>query len=301
MKFLGISDTHFRTQTPRYRTESPFFNVQFEKLRYVLALAKSEGCSAILHGGDFFDKPDIPNRIKTKLLTELYSSIPMYTVFGQHDLRHRQEEDSALSVFFEAEALYRLSSEPTRIGDVDIYGSSWREPIPYPLEGKTNILVLHRMVVEDKPLWDAQTDYTQASYLLKLWKNYDLIVSGDNHNSFVKVNKSKRVLVNPGSMTRTNIGQLDHTPSVFIYDTVSKTVKVKPIPISPAEKAFDLELWEARNEQTTTFNEFANTLSTGYSIDVDFEKNLQSLMAERKVSKPVRKRAESYIGSYYKD
>ena len=300
MKILCTSDWHLRTTNPRYRIDG-FFASQIDKVKWVIGAAEVHGCGLILIGGDVFDSPDIPNWAKLELIQIFYrSDIPLFTVFGQHDMKYRRPEDTVLSVFDETEVIYVLNEKPEIEEDgVCIYGTSYNGQIHEPKDpDKTNVLVIHKMIVEDKPLWPGQTGHSQAKKFIQKHSDYDLIVSGDNHNTFIKEYHGT-TLINPGSLMRTKTDQQDHEPSVFIYDTKTKETERLKIPILPFHKVMNLELSEATKERNHELEAFMSGLESDYSIDLNFEENLKQLMEQNSVNKSTKDKALEIMGRYY--
>ena len=162
--------------------------------------------------GDFFDSFRTPDYVKAWVIDLLnkYKDIPVLFVWGQHDQRFhsRDVRNTPLGVLQATGLCFPLSNEPFSFSNIDIYGSSWEEPIPTIKEKdkvKFNILVMHRMVIHSEKLWEGQIDYVKGENFLKKW-NYDLVVSGDNHQSFCCEFLHQK-LINCGSLMRTSITQ----------------------------------------------------------------------------------------------
>lgn len=295
-----MSDSHVRFKSPRYRTDD-FFQALMGKIDWIFELAKKENCGAILHGGDLFDKPDISNRIKIDLLQTLYHArTKLLTVYGQHDLRWRKKSDSVLSLFKIVNAVTILNSDPIRYDDnINIYGASWDEEIPEVEDPEAiSILVLHKMIVQDGPLWAEQKDFVRADTLLKKYKNYQLIVSGDNHNSFIYTTINQ-TLINTGSLMRMTTAQRDHTPMVAIYDTETKEATKYLIPIAKIEDVMDLETADDIKEKNEALDAFMDGLSSEYGIELNFEENFKNLMIENKTDNRIKKLGNSFLEKYY--
>ena len=233
MKFLIMGDQHIDNSTIKTRKDNVLAACA-DKLGQIMQIAKSYNVEAILQPGDFFESHKANDFLKQWTISFLKSdmaNIPIYTVFGQHDLRYHSSNvnNTPLKVLEAADVVSILKNTPLIYPQdrVYIYGASWFEDIPVPnpkLKG-TNILVLHKMIVDSK-IWEGQEDHTYGKILLKKY-NYDLIVSGDNHKHFImhsgiKSSIGKKLLINCGSLLRTRIDQEDHRPCVYIYDTYPK-------------------------------------------------------------------------------
>ena len=305
MKFLIIGDLHIRATNPRYRIDD-YYSTLMRKLKWIFDLAKKENCGAILQPGDFFDSPDQSNKVEIDLINLLKEKdIPIYTVLGQHDLRFRQPTNVALTKFDVLNKVCIVNKNGIDLGNnVHIYGASWEEEIPKIKDTKViSILVMHRMVIKDKSLWPGQTDYTTAKSILLRYVDYYLIVSGDNHNSFMATTTTEKkqgsVLLNCGSLMRTTVAQREHRPCIWIYDVDLHSFKQHFIPIAPIEDVMDLETADEIKEKNEALEAFMEGLSSDYSIELNFEENLKNLMIENKTDNRIKKLGNSFLEKYY--
>lgn len=309
-RFLCTSDWHIRSKNPRYRTDD-FFQTLMNKLYWIFELAKKEECTAILQGGDLFDFPNQSNKVEISVAELLLKyKIPLYGVAGQHDLIHRRFSNTSLALFQTFGVVNILDGElktntcipcidNSGCYNVNIYGASWDKEIPIPEDQNAlNILVIHKMIVKDKPLWAEQKKYSTAKVFLNDNKKYSLIVSGDNHNSFIYTN-NKQILVNTGSLMRSNTSQKKHTPIAVIYDTETRKATKYLIPVKPIEEVMDLETADEKKEKNEALDAFMEGLSTDHEIELKFEDNLESLMTENKTSKRIQKLGNSFLEKYY--
>jgi DNA repair exonuclease SbcCD nuclease subunit len=230
MKFLITGDWHIDKDKIKTRRDNVLAACT-DKLGQIFQIAKSYGCKAILQPGDFFESHRAPDFLKQYVINFLKSdmaNVPIFTVFGQHDLRYHSSNinNTPLKVLEASGVVSFLGEKPLVYPQdgVNIYGASWFEEIPDMWEKLSgiNILVLHKMIVDSK-IWEGQEDHTFGKTLV-MKSNFDLIVSGDNHKHFIMHSGTggsigKRLLINCGSMLRTRIDQEDHRPCVYVYET----------------------------------------------------------------------------------
>ena len=301
MKFLIIGDLHIRATNPRYRIDN-YYETMLGKLNFIFSLAEKENCEAILQPGDFFDSPDQSNKVEIALINLLNKySIPVYTVFGQHDTKFRQLFNTTLSVLEAAGVVTILNSDPIRYdSNINIYGASWGEEIPGVIDKNAiNILLIHKMIVKDTPLWPGQMDYITAKSALLKYDDYDLIVSGDNHQHFTYGKKFGSLLINCGSLMRTTIAQRDHFPTVYIVGTDTGEAVQHLIPIKPIEEVMNLELADEAKERNEALEVFMKGLTSDYGIELNFEENLKNLMIENETPSHIKKLANNILEKYY--
>ena len=305
MKILAMGDLHIRATPTKYRT-SNYQDLMFGKLQWITNFATKQKCFTIIQPGDFFDGPEIPNYVEKKLIRLILDySGDIYTVFGQHDLHFRQVDNTALAVLEEANVIEILTENPIEYDEkksVCIYGASWEQKIPKPKdEDACNILVLHRMIIKDKLLFPDQTDYIKANEFATKCKNYNLIISGDNHNSFSYIPNSHRLpsLVNCGSLMRMTTAQYNHKPCIWMFDTNTNKLTQYYIPILPAIKVFKAEAEEmkAHDKQMEAFIKTLTNENT--DTHQSFEDNVSILLKGNAISEDVRNTANSFIAEYY--
>jgi DNA repair protein SbcD/Mre11 len=86
VKILYLTDTHIRGTSPRNRLDD-FAQALLAKLQEVVELAKEHQVSAILHGGDLFDRPDVAPAVALDFLRVLMAApCPIYGIAGNHDV-----------------------------------------------------------------------------------------------------------------------------------------------------------------------------------------------------------------------
>lgn len=290
MRLLITGDWHVRHTKPERRIDDYWRTVRI-KINYILDLAVKERCDLILQPGDFFDSHKANDLLKRYMIKRLIkTNIKVITVFGQHDLRYHSSEirNTPLSVLQAAEVAYIAPNwDPMDFGDVHIWGASWYDDIPKEVHSKNvyNILVMHKMVIENEKLWDGQEGQKFGNILLKTLP-FDLIVSGDNHLSFLIATNTKR-LVNCGSLLRSNIDQINHAPVVYVYDTqklgVEPTIEKHLIPIEPFEQVFNMEKVEAEKQKDKKMEAFVDRLTGEAELEgLDFVKNIYTFVQKNK-------------------
>ena len=282
MKFLLAGDLHIDMNKPERRTDDYWETVQ-KKVNFILDLAAQEK-AVILQPGDFFNSHKANDYLKRWVIERLrLKEINILAVFGQHDLRYHSSDtkNTPLAVLQAAGHVEILSNDPLKYTGVDVYGASWWEEIPKLINTqRTNILVLHKMIIKDEKLWEGQEDATMGNILLKS-SGFDLILSGDNHSHFTISTKTGKHLVNCGSLLRTAIDQSDHVPTVYIYDTVKKTITPHVVPHKPFSEVFDLSKYEAEKERDEKLEAFLTRMTGEVELEgLDFIKNMDTYVSQ---------------------
>ena len=282
MKFLILGDLHLTSpgSKPRSRIDD-YQNAQFKKMEFILDLAVKENVSAILQPGDFCDKFISPDKFKTIWIRFFKKNKkPIYAVYGQHDCRYHTSniDNTPFGVLAEALDISVIKDDIYFLkGDVAIYGAGWGINIPKIKTGSYfNILLTHRMITPEK-LWHSQEDYELSSQFLRRYK-FDLIVSGDNHQSFY-VNDDNRWLINCGSLMRSKTDQLDHKPCVWIFDVGKQEAAMIYVPIQKSKEVFSLSKIKKIKEENKKLEHLKDILKE--------KSNIKGLKFAKRISKRI--------------
>jgi DNA repair exonuclease SbcCD nuclease subunit len=243
MLFLLTSDWHCTDKTPGSRIDD-YTKAQEEKINFIQETAKKYKVHSILEAGDLTDTSLLSYFAYRKILKRII--FPIYTIYGQHDLYYRTKGNTPLDALQDAiDDFQILPNGCLDIGNnIHLYGCSYEEKIPVIVNSDAfNILLIHKMLLAKREEnW--QDDYELGNKFLANHA-FDLIVSGDNHQTFVfkehKIGKKKKYLFNCGSLMRSKIDQIDHKPCIFIFDMDNRSFEQIFIPIQPWQKCFDLE------------------------------------------------------------
>jgi DNA repair exonuclease SbcCD nuclease subunit len=231
------ADLHIRPDTPVGRTDD-YFAAQETKLNFIFDLSRKNECP-ILVAGDFGNKHQWPNWL-LEWFIELSDGIEFLLVPGQHDLPNHKLDllpRSGLGVL-KADKTIKIIEKRIFCFPNNYY---LIEPFPYGIElshrpaskekEKRMLAMAHQMVLENKPLWPGQKA-PKGHQLLKKFPEYDLILTGDNHNAFTAEHKG-RWLVNPGSMMRMTAAQEEHQPRVYLWWAKDNEIQSVYLPIKP--------------------------------------------------------------------
>lgn len=275
MKLCCGADWHLRATCPVNRIDKDYFETCKEKCDFIFNYMNENKIAYFLHAGDLLDIPIVPDRIKT-YLTRNFKKYFSYMVLGQHSLTMRALIDnSSIAVMLEGGCLIRLGEKPLIMSNINIYGCSFNEEIPKILDKRNyNILVIHKMI-SDKDYWQGHVEYTSAKKFMTDHK-FDLIISGDNHNTFTCRIKN-RLLLNSGSLTRSRVDQKDHKPCFFVVDTDTQEFEQIFIPIKSAEEVFNFTDKDVKsNEDLDKFiSEFE---SSGWVNTIDIKAKAMKLI-----------------------
>jgi len=251
-KFIACSDLHIKKTAPKARKDLYFSSIR-RKLIWLFKLAH-ENDACIVCGGDVFDNVSVPHSVIEELIRlALEYKVKLLTVYGQHDLRYHvysSYKNTPLAILLAAIDGYHLDEKPFINDFVAIQGASWERDIPAPVNDKVNILATHRMVTEGGPLWPGHIGFDTPDSLGKT--GFDIVVSGDNHKSFISIDKNGTYVINSGSLVRSTVSQITHTPRVVlctVTDAHVITTEWIEVPIREAHLVFKNEEIEKHNDK----------------------------------------------------
>lgn len=297
-----MGDIHWRASAPRARVDD-YMAAQMGKLDQIHAIADEYECDYILAPGDVFDNATPPYWFVGNLLRRIGGHGGWMAVLGQHDQRYHSNDqaNTPLGLLSEAGTVHILKPKPLRVvitldHEIDVYGCSWGEDIPTIAKpGNCNILVMHRMVIGNAKLWRQQEEYMWSRHVLRRHE-FDLIVTGDNHQFFTDSVPGLRWLINCGSLMRQNVDQVDHTPSVVVYDTDTRLVEVIPLKVAKAQRVLDLGRAKVEREQNAMLESFVEQVGGGKGApDLDFLATLGKMVKSKGMSKGVAKQVDIIV------
>ena len=300
--FILAADDHVRSEAPACRLDL-YEETLFKKLEFRNKIALKYDIP-ILNAGDLGEKSYF---VKEGIgwsagLYNRYSSIikdiKMLCVAGNHDLPGHDIEnlsESAIGGLIDSNVVELLNESPMRIKKCNIYGCSWDCEIPAPELGDgKNILVIHKMIINQLPLWPGQ-EAPKAIDILMQNPGYDLIVSGDNHNTFV-AEYNNRLLVNAGSMMRSTTKQFDHKPCMFLYYPESNSVEKIFYPIEDPEKVISKKHIEKKNQKQEVNEKYTNLVNKANLNDLlTFKENSEIFISKSMLTDNVKKLIRRFV------
>lgn len=292
-KSIGIfsADWHLRTDNPVCRTDN-FEKTIWKKVEWVIDLAASKQVPVFI-AGDLSHRPTIPTGMLNRLIEKVQrddQSNWIIAVPGQHDLPYNSMKFMRRSSFYTLHMtniicwrndIFSYLNNGIRLA-VSLTPWGWEPKKKAEMkqyDGCIKILLWHHMVVNENPLWPSQ-NADKSSDILKQFSQFDLIITGDNHQSYSKalspVNGQKRLHINPGSIARTTIAQIDFQPCV--YEVFSDgSFEIHYIPIE--DGVFDMSLLTIRGKDETAEYEITSGVT---DMKLDFCQELENNLSEEK-------------------
>lgn len=269
-------DWHLRLDTPTCRTDD-FEDTQWRKVEWVRDLQLIHKCP-VLHSGDLFHHW----RPSPYLLSKTLEYLPdqFHTVYGNHDLPQHNIEEAVKSGIHTLERAGRLTVlDGTHWGDKPV-GRSF-----YFVNSDRLGLVWHVFTYQMKKPWPG-IQGPKAGGILRKYPEYDIILTGDNHQAFVEEHQG-RILVNPGSLMRQTADQINFKPRVYLYYAEENRVEAVYIPIS--ESAVTRDHLKRSQERDDRIEAFVEKIDSDWIANMSFEDNLEEFFQVNEVDPETKK------------
>lgn len=278
---ICTSDWHMMEGNPPCRKDN-HRKAQLSKIKQIKKLQKKYNCK-IFNAGDIFEHwkatPELIN-----ICLDYFPKI--ISVAGQHDLPQHNYENIKKSAY------YSLAKAGVLLHrDKQISWNTFKKPYYFKL--KRRRIVIAHMLVWDKEMPFPNCPAPQVNKVFKMFPKADLIITGDNHQTFVS-KKGKRILVNPGSLTRHKADQENHRPCIFLYDARTNTVKKHYLKIK--KNVISREHIDLIYEKEKRKQEFLSELENGWIPELSFEDNIEKALKENDIRKGIKKHIRKWMG-----
>ena len=295
------ADIELRAFAPSCRLDD-HWTAQERKIAWLRDLAKEHDCP-ILDAGDLFDKRYKSNPSHELIRWAGYNlPHPFLTTPGNHDLPGKSYDNynnSAMAVLEMAGRLthyqggYLLYSDLFSEG-IHLAGFQWGQEIKqndgrFKIEAKT-IALVHAMVYEEFEPFPGCVGYS-AKEVMELLPDFDLIVTGHNHQTFTRESNG-RILVNPGSLMRNDADQIDFKPSVFLWYAEDNSIERVFVPIESG--VISREHIDVKKEKETRLDAFVEKLGEQVVSGINFHQNLELAVADELITQSVKDKIWAY-------
>jgi len=323
MKILFITDTHYTAKTPGCRTdEDGILETLKNKTKEVMDIASAEGCCCILHGGDFFDSPDISDTVAGEI-GSLYANAPcpVFIIPGNHDLRgnniktlaqtklgllgtlipdfHVLTGEVDISDFTgttEAGREVRLTVAPSDFGIND----DRTKFISKKKENEILIHMAHGMLLKSAPT--GGSSFVPLSSICNETEA-DITLVGHYHLGFGIIKENGRYFVNPGALVRRYafIEELDRDISAILIEikdtdiTKNPEISVKNIVLNsalPGEQVLSRDKLQAKIEYYRRIADFKSSFINATDIgNFDIEEIVRVAAKDNNIPEDITKEA----------
>ena len=276
------SDWHMMEQSknPVCRLDN-HFEAQSNKIKQINKLQKKYKCP-IFFAGDLFEhwkvSPELINHC-LKIFPDKIWGIP-----GQHDLPQHNINlinKSAFQTMIYGGKIKFLSK-------LGWWGFNSDEVEYFKFKNKL-VIILHLLVYKDKEPFPG-SNAPSVDKIFKMFPKADLILTGDNHMTFSAVsyrNGKKQILINPGSLTRHKADQINHKPSVFLWDSQNNSCFRYYLSVNDSVIIRDHLDYIKQKEEIQ--NKFINSLKMQWTTGLSFFDNIQKGIYKNPLSNSVKK------------
>lgn len=291
MKTALMADWHSKTDNPICRLDN-YFETLLTKIDWVHEQIGPDG--KVLVAGDVFDtgKPQSYLKMYNAMVDRMRNT---KTIAGNHDMSFRTMSYITETAYGALSAITGMHIEQPFIldDDYEVHPFNFGEEIEHrkPYFGRKMIAMTHQFVWDKKLPFDAGVN---ALDLLIEYPEYNIILSGDNHQHFI-IEYEGRTLVNPGSLMRMDADQIDYQPKLVILEDGKITVKDVPIAHDVVSRKH-IELKEASMLARDTMMAYLELAKSSDKETYDF----LSLLLE-KTSKVEDKNVKNILMGLYSD
>ncbi len=294
LRILATADWHLRADKPPCRTDD-FFTVQ-EKTLDMLAETAEEYCvDFIAVAGDIFHRSTVPDWLKYMVASKFYHS-RVEGVIGNHDVGFNKSDflpKSSLGVLDSAGIINCTSFYEFFIRRLHC-DNKWKD-----IQDDDDIVIAHQYVYKNKPPFPGAEETGRE--VRKLPKTPRLIISGDNHQSFT-LKTNKRLVVNPGAITRQRSDMDNHTPKAYIIDVSLDEPEVVPsfesIELPDTEDVITREHIEHEEEREKRFATLTDRLNETEATSISFKENLEHKMEHTQMRKNVKQEISNKLAKH---
>ncbi len=287
MKLLYLTDTHVRGTSPKSRKDDFLATVK-TKLEEVSKIVHRENVDYILHGGDFFDRPDVSISVINEIAPILKSfSKPLYIISGNHDIYGHNPKTlyrSMLGLLDGLNIIEIINDESKLLtkdgvtvqlsGSPYIYGLDRKEHrdkyILKDRDPKANyaIHLVHGFLMDKKFI--EQVPHTLITDILDT--KADLTISGHYHYGFPMQTIDGKTFVNPGALVRISNSKIElkRRPKVLLIEATKDALNVREIYLNsarPGEEVLDRTEIEQHRFKQQEIHAFKEIVERSANLD----------------------------------
>lgn len=253
--YIFVTDSHFRIKAPINRTDNILESLLI-KFEWVLKRAK-ELNAEIIHGGDMFHTPSIPDWIAIKIIKLIKSyKRKIYFIIGNHDVTGGNSEAydfAKIGLFAEHDWFTLIAPKPIIFDNHIICGYDFSKTMECPEiidpcrdfnlgHDKPIICCVHSMIT-DEPSVNVDGNYRTIRWNV-INSTADLILTGHYHPGFeIQENKLGVKFANPGAMIRQEGSKIDinRIPRVAVIHVRKNGIEIGYENIPHRKDVFNLD------------------------------------------------------------
>jgi len=310
LRFLFFTDTHIRGTNPKSRLDD-YYSALKNKFEEIINIVEKNNIDYILHGGDWFDRPDIsPSIVRDFAILVKKFNRPVYSVAGNHDIFGHNPETISRTMLglLEGTDIIRIieDNKPIIIEKdnvkVQLYGHSYSYEIDEKGLKESYIVkkdracdycinIVHGMLLPKTFIEGIK--YTIIDEILST--EADITLAGHYHSGFGVKKINERLFVNPGSLARISAlkSEIERIPQVVIID-LEKELNLWVVPLEcarPGEEVLDRAHIESAQNRAYKLNQFFQNIDASgdyKQIKIDINDMIEQIVAAQGVSDEVK-------------
>lgn len=256
-KYIEISDLHLVHKNPVCRIDN-LVEVQWDKIGYIYEHAKNNDADVIISGDihSISNNYSVLNLFSAFLYKYKNLGVNTFVVYGQHDLKYRNKEDTNLQIMINSGLINLIPNSGLAYSNngifFKIYGAGWMEGIPKIEDPNImNILVIHAPI-SPVSLFNAQNYINAKSFIDS--NGFDIVLCGDVHRTFIEESNGK-VCLNSGPILRREAEEYSfiHKPGFWFINLKTIDIEFREIPAKTAEEALTREHINKLNKKKEGF------------------------------------------------
>lgn len=316
MKFLYFTDSHIRTKNPINRKDD-FVQTLRDKFTELSSIIKENQVDFVLHGGDLFDRPDLPIPFATEFLKIIEGfSIPFYMISGNHDMFAQNPNTvskTILGMLSEFDVIHIIEKEDpvylfTESFKVCIVGTSYfygidKDPENYIIRNKPEdvkylLHLTHGMLLDGGFI--EGIDYVSIDHIKET--RADITFGAHYHAGFKTIEHEGKYFINPGAMVRLSSGSFDYhrMPKVILVELTDEGIKIEEIPLTCAKKGsevIDMDKISTYQYTKEILDNFKNLAESTVDFEqMDINNILLSISKNENLDEEISKEAIRRIG-----
>lgn len=235
-RLISVSDLHLLTIKPVCRLDD-LTEVQWEKLQEIFNFAYNHKADVLIAGdiSNISNNYHILNHFIQILRTYKEMGVDVYAVFGQHDMKYRNTEDTNLDIIASSGLIQILGSTPEEGKHFKVYGCEWMGSVPEADPNEINILVVHSPI-SPAALFQGH-HYISIDQFSQEHPEYNLVLCGDVHRTFIE-ERGGSVFLNSGPLLRKEADEysLIHKPGFFYIDMSDVKIQFQEVKHRPSSE-----------------------------------------------------------------
>ncbi len=310
MKLLFFTDTHIRGTNPRSRTDD-YYSALKTKFNEIAELINQHQVDYVLHGGDWFDRPDIsPSIVREFAIIIKKFNRPVYTVAGNHDIFGHNPDTlsrTMLGLLEGAEVIsvvrsgssVNLEKDGVKVKlygnsyDFDIDGENFRDYYIVDKDPDVSycINMVHGMLLPKQFIEGIK--YTLIEDIVDT--GADITLAGHYHTGFGIMKINEKYFINPGSTARISAlkSEIARIPEVVVIE-LNKNIDIRMIKLQttlPGEQVLNREHIEAEYDRTLKLNQFFRSMSSVRDYEqarIDINRIIEEIASSEGIEDRVR-------------